>query len=207
MNNYFIDFSQHLLEDDKPSEYFQKLINDDKFPRDYPFNMIYDLSKVDQNKEHHPEGSVWNHTMLVIDESAKIRDEYGDPKVFMWAALLHDIGKGPTTRIKKNRIVSYDHDKVGADMARDFLRVFNEDEKFINEVVSLIRWHMQILFIVKGLPFADLQGMDRDIHYEKVALLGLCDRLGRGNWTKESREKEEENIQSFIRICKEKLKK
>lgn len=32
-----------------------------------------------QSPVHHPEGNVWNHTMLVVDEAAKRRAESKDP--------------------------------------------------------------------------------------------------------------------------------
>ncbi len=38
----------------------------------------------------------------------------------MWGALLHDLGKAPTTKIRKGKITSYDHDKVGAELVRNF---------------------------------------------------------------------------------------
>lgn len=206
MENYFHEFNKHLLEDYKPSLYFQNLIENELFPIEYPFNMISRLIEVEQNREHHPEGSVWNHTMLVIDEAAKRRDKYENPRVLMWAALLHDIGKGPTTKVRKGKLVSYDHDKVGANMAKEFLEQFDVDGNFIQEVVSLVRWHMQILFVVKNMSFANVKAMGEDISVDKVALLGICDRLGRGNGTEEVVKREEENIKLFLKKSKEQLK-
>ncbi len=69
-----------------------------------------------QSPQHHPEGSVWNHTLLVVDEAAKIKEQSADPRTFMWAALLHDLGKPSTTMRRKSKITSYDHDKVGAQL-------------------------------------------------------------------------------------------
>jgi len=70
MINYFHEFEKHLMEDEKPSEYFNELIKSKKYPMEYPFTMISDLIKTEQNLEYHPEGSVWNHAMLVVDEAA-----------------------------------------------------------------------------------------------------------------------------------------
>ena len=75
----------------------------------------------------------------------------------MWGALLHDLGKAPTTKIRKGKITSYDHDKVGAELCREFLEVFTDDEEFIKQVTALVRWHMQTLFVIKNLPFADVK--------------------------------------------------
>lgn len=120
-----------------------------------------------------------------------------DEKVFMWAALLHDIGKLTTTRIRKNRITSYDHDREGKDIAMEFLNEVTNDEEFKTKVVNLVRWHMQPLFYDKNLPFFQPQEMINDVEYKEVALLSLCDRLGRGNLDKDTIEYEKERIEKF----------
>lgn len=127
---------------------------------------------------HPPEGNVWNHTMLVVDEAAKRRAESKDPAALMWAALLHDVGKPDTTRVRKGKITSYGHETLGAELARRFLQRFSADQDLIGRVCALIRYHMQVLFVGKGMPFADVNGMRENADLEEVALLGLCDRYG-----------------------------
>ena len=159
--------------------------------------MILELKKIEQSPIYHPEGNVWNHVMLVIDEAAKLRHKSKDKKAFMWAALLHDIGKPPTTKVRKGRITSYDHDKEGEKMAIEFLSYFSEDEEFKIKVSKLVRYHMHILYVLKNLPFKDIEGMKRNVDLEELALLGLSDRLGRLG---ENREEEKENIERFKKI-------
>ncbi|MDF1494929.1 HDIG domain-containing metalloprotein [Caproiciproducens sp. CPB-2] len=192
--NLFESMEQHLLADEKPSLYFEEL---DKTAalREVPFAMLHDLKNAEQSPQHHPEGNVWNHTMLVVDEAAKVKGKSSDARSFMWAALLHDVGKPGTTRIRRGKITSYDHDKLGARMAAEFLKQFSGDEAFIEKVTALVRWHMQLLFVVNNLPFADAEQMKRQTSVRDVALLGLCDRLGRLN---ADREKEEENVRIFL---------
>lgn len=137
--------------------------------------------------------------MLVVDEAAKLKNESKDIKSFMWAALLHDIGKPDTTVIKGNKITAYDHDKVGAIKARDFLSVLTNDRDFIEKVTSLVRWHMQILFVIKDLPFQKINEMKQSGDIEEIALLGYCDRVGRLHADKI---KEKEKIISFLKKCK-----
>lgn len=207
MINYFHEFEKHLMEDEKPSDYFNELIKSKRYPMEYPYTMISDLIKTEQNLEYHPEGSVWNHAMLVVDEAAKRKEYSENPRVFMWAALLHDIGKAPTTKVRKGRITSYDHDEVGEKMAREFLKFFNEDEEFIDSVAALVRWHMQILFVVKNLPYQDIKKMNEDTSIDEVGLLGICDRLGRGNINQDTVEKEEKNVKIFLEKSKSKVNK
>ena len=103
----FEELNKHLLEDIAPSGYFNSL---DKELDIYPLNLLKKLKNVEQSKKYHPEGNVWNHTMMVVDEAAKVKDQSSHSKAFMWAALLHDIGKPDTTKVRKGRITSYDHD-------------------------------------------------------------------------------------------------
>ena len=195
------EFEEHLMKDKRPSEYFNSIVQKEVF-NEYPFKMLKDLIKIDQSPKYHPEGSVWNHTMLVVDNAAERKELSENSRAFMWAALLHDIGKGPTTKVRKGRITSYDHDRVGAKMTSEFLHQFTNDENFIKKVTSLVRWHMQALFVVKDLPFGDIGKMISEVSIDEMALLCLCDRLGRGDMTEEKIEEEKRNISIFVEKCK-----
>lgn len=198
----FLDIEKHLLNDEKPSDYIQEAL-DSKLLNQYPFSMIKDLQDVDQNPKFHPEGNVFIHTMMVVDEGAKNRERSMNKRVFMWALLLHDIGKKPTTKLRKGRLTSYNHDIVGADMAKKFLEYFNEDYDFINEVRGLVRWHMQSLFVTKDMKFQNIGEMLNDVDINEIVLVSLSDRLGRGGLDNE------EINNTFIQIerFKEKISK
>lgn len=193
----YAEIEKHLLNDYNPSDYLNGIYNNPSF-RQYPFSMLHKLKQTMQSPKHHPEGNVWNHTLLVVDEAAKLKGESKSPKVFMWAALLHDIGKASTTKNKRGKITAYEHDIVGAKLAREFLLQFTLDEEFVDQVCGLIQYHMQILFVQNKLPFADIEGMKRDTNYREVGLLGLCDRLGRLNCNPKA---EKKNIEQFLQAC------
>lgn len=197
-DNLFLQLQTHLLEDTKPSEYLNQIIGNPKF-RAYPLNMLAEMQDTPQSPKHHPEGSVWNHTMLVVDEAAIVKEKSKNPRVFMWAALLHDIGKPATTKVRNHRITSYDHDKIGAELANEFLNYFTQDQIFIKDVCNVIRYHMHILYVLNNLPFGDIPKMLQTVEIQEIALFGLCDRLGRGNV---DRKLEEEQIIKFIKKCK-----
>lgn len=187
----------HLLNDNSPAEFLYEMsVKTENYK--YPLTMLFDLRDIDQSPTFHPEGNVWNHTMLVINEAAKRRILSIEPKVFMWSALLHDIGKSVTTKILKGRITSYQHDIIGADLSKKFLLEFTDDPTFINKVSELVRYHMQLLFVIKKMPYADIKGMKRNTDIYEVALLGLCDRLGR---TGSAEVIEDKNMQKFIELC------
>lgn len=199
--NYFLEFENHLINDDKPSLYFNKLVETDLYPKEYPFNMITDLIKIEQNPKFHPEGNVWNHTMQVVDNAAKYSKFSTNKRVFMWAAFLHDIGKATTTKIRKGKITAYDHDREGKKLAKDFLDTFIDDDQFINNVIKIVRWHMQPLFVQKNLPFAKLEHMIKDVSVSEVGLFSLCDRLGRGEISREKEMEETLVVMKFLTKC------
>lgn len=200
MNNkeyeIFLEIEKHLINDEKPSVFLTRLA-EDKILDDYPFSVIGDLRDVQQNPKYHPEGNVFIHTMMVIDEGACNRDKSDDKRVFMWALLLHDIGKKPTTRMRKGRLTSYNHDKVGENMAKEFLEYFNLDQHFINKVTGLIRWHMQSLFVTKNSKFQNIDEMLKDVDINEIVLVALADRLGRGNLDKYARQETINDIHKF----------
>lgn len=195
-NPLYHEITKHLLEDEKPSLYLNDLLQDQRFMQ-YPFAMLYDLKGTKQSPEHHPEGDAWNHTLLVVDYAAKLKELSKNPVIFMWAALLHDIGKTKTTKIRKGKITSYDHDKVGEKLAIEFLEFFVDDHEFIEKVTNLVRYHMHILFVVKNLPYADKKGLLKNTDVREVALLGYCDRMGRTN---QDKRKVKEDIEQFYRL-------
>ncbi|CBZ02990.1 putative metal dependent phosphohydrolase [Clostridium botulinum H04402 065] len=196
----FKDIDKHILKDEKPSNYINKLYEEGKL-EEYPFDMLTILRKIDQSPKYHPEGSVWNHIMMVLDNGAKERDKSENERIFMWACLLHDIGKGTTTKIRKGRITSYNHDKEGERLSIKFLKCFTGDEEFIKEVSKLVRWHMQPLFVNKNLPFKDIESMVKEVSIKEIALISLCDRLGRGGMSEGKKEEEIKAIDLFIEKC------
>lgn len=176
----FLEIEQHLLNDNKPSIYLEETLKSHRLDN-YPFSMIKELEEVEQNPKFHPEGNVFVHTMMVIDEGAKVRERSLNKRAFMWALLLHDIGKKPTTKIRKGKLTSYNHDIVGADMAKEFLSYFNEERNFTKEVIALVRWHMQSLFVTKNLKYQNVDAMLEEVNIKDIVLVSLSDRLGRGN--------------------------
>lgn len=88
-------------------------------------SFVIPMFGTDQNPEFHAEGDVWTHTKMVCEELVKLDafhtlSEDQQQAVFL-AALLHDIGKIPTTRWEDDKWTSPNHTLVGSKMARQFL--------------------------------------------------------------------------------------
>ena len=62
-NRKIRDIENSLLYDKKPSEYFDKLFKTRELDRK-PLDTLKRLRDVNQSKKYHPEGSVWNHTII-----------------------------------------------------------------------------------------------------------------------------------------------
>ncbi|MGE4549523.1 MAG: HDIG domain-containing metalloprotein [Intestinibacillus sp.] len=195
----FLETEECILSGEKPSQGLQVLAEQPWFGA-FPFSMLLEQQKTEQSPVHHPEGNVWVHTLLVVDEAAKRKQYSTDPREFMWAALLHDIGKPQTTKVRKGRITAYDHDRKGAELAHAFLSALTGEEDFIKRVVWLVRYHMQILYVAKSLPFMDIEGMKAHTDIRDVALLGYCDRLGR---TGVDAAAERRAVTVFLQKCRE----
>lgn len=201
----FLKVDDILLNSNKPSLEIKKLIDEGEFDQK-PFIKIKKLQDIEQNLIHHPEGNVLNHTLLVIDKASKYKEQSKNKRVFMWAALLHDLGKLTTTRERKGKITSYGHDLQGEILSRQFLHQVTEDEKFINEVCILVKYHMQPLFYDKKLPYFKEKEIINESDYEEISLLSLADRLGRMNFCEERIKQEEKRIENFKNFFADKYK-
>lgn len=73
------------------------------------------LATCPQEPEWHPEGDVWTHTLMVVDEArGRIDDlDRGPAVAMMLAALCHDIAKPETTAMIDGRIRSPGHEEAG----------------------------------------------------------------------------------------------
>ena len=80
-----------------------------------------------QEPAWHPEGDVWVHTLMVIDEArARIDDLPRWAKLaVMLGAVCHDFGKPATTAFFDGRIRSHNHEEAGVPPARALLDRLN----------------------------------------------------------------------------------
>lgn len=107
------------------------------------------MKGVKQPPEFHPEGDVFEHTVIALNLLNK-------PSVTLaMATLLHDIGKPPTMKIA-DRIRFNLHNKVGADIALDICRRLNFPQKQQEKIVSLVERHMDF-FNIKEMRQAKLK--------------------------------------------------
>jgi poly(A) polymerase len=93
-----------------------------------------------QSPNYHPEGSVYNHVRLMLEQLPP-----DAPPSLPWTALLHDVAKPvtATTDPQTGNIHFYGHEKVGAQMAEALLQRLKFPRKQTEEIVASVLHHMQ----------------------------------------------------------------
>ena len=117
----------------RPSDIFARWADDGVLSSQLPD--LDTLRKVSQLPAHRDNAFI--HTLKVVDaiEPTPIR---------RWAALLHDIGKGPTfIETPEGRSRFFDHDRIGAVMAVEIMAEHGEDVEAIEAVERLVSLHMR----------------------------------------------------------------
>ncbi len=68
-----------------------------------------------QDPEWHPEGDVWTHTLMAVDQAVALADGLDGPRALavMLGTLCHDLGKPGTTEMREGRLRSYGHEEAG----------------------------------------------------------------------------------------------
>ena len=153
------------------------------------FPELQALIDVPQSPKWHPEGDVWTHTLLVVDEAASLPGVSGEDRdLVIWSALCHDLGKPSTTQWceKAQRLRSIGHEEAGVLPTQRFLRSICLGEKVVEKVKALVRWHLAPpQFIQKEAAHPAYRHLARTLSQQGVTLkllgqLSLADHLGRG---------------------------
>jgi poly(A) polymerase len=101
------------------------------------------MKGVQQPPEYHPEGDVWVHTLMLLEQLDH------PPVTLAWGALLHDVGKPPTFRVAE-RIRFDGHVEEGIRLAHGILTRLRFSHDETEQIEALIANHMR---------FADVQKM------------------------------------------------
>jgi poly(A) polymerase len=96
------------------------------------------MKGVEQPPRFHPEGDVWVHTLLLLDQLEPVCS-----LTLAWGALLHDVGKPPTFRQAPDRIRFDGHVEVGMAIGAEICRRFRFSSDETRQILSLIENHMR----------------------------------------------------------------
>jgi putative nucleotidyltransferase with HDIG domain len=103
------------------------------------------MKGVEQPPQFHPEGDVWLHTLLLLEQLPA-----GSSPELAWGALLHDVGKPATFRVAPDRIRFDGHVEVGMSIAREICGRMRFSNETTEQILRLVENHMR---------FADVERM------------------------------------------------
>ena len=153
------------------------------------FPELHALVGCPQEAEWHPEGDVWIHTLMVIDEARTRMDDLERPHqvALMLGAVCHDVGKPATTAFVDGRIRSIDHEQAGIEPATKLLDRLNvhtmSGVDVRQQVLGMVAHHLKPLAFSKTVPPAGdgaFRRLAQKVDLELLARLALSDCLGRG---------------------------
>ena len=175
-----------LLQARRPSLGFELALDLGVVERLFP--ELAALVGCEQEPEWHPEGDVWVHTLMVVDEARARIDDLDRPQqlTLMLAAVCHDLGKPATTELVDGRIRSRGHEEAGVPPTCAFLdrldvhTLAGYDVR--QQVLGLVAHHLKPGTWHRGAdPVGDgaFRRLARKVDLELLARLSAADCLGR----------------------------
>ena len=168
-----------LLKAEKPSVFFEKLREMNQLSVWFP--ELESLIGVEQNPKYHSEGDVWVHTMMVLDEVAKIKHYALNELGLMLSAITHDFGKAICTSVVKGEIHSYGHETEGLPLIKAFMERLTSEHKLIKYVLNLSEHHMKpnTLAATNASIKSTNKMFDKSVDPPALLCLAVADGLGK----------------------------
>ncbi len=140
----FVELNK-ALSTKRPSVFFKVLKDADVL--DVHFKEIYDLINVPQPLKYHPEGDVFNHTMIVLDKVAQKTDD----TTVRFAALVHDLGKAKTPKEVLPQHIG--HDIEGVKLIKNLCDRLKLPTKWKKAGAEVARYHMKAGICINMRPY------------------------------------------------------
>ena len=173
------ELKKALLKSQRPSVFFEVLRQMEQL--DVWFPELKALIGVPQNPRYHAEGDVWRHTMMVLDEAAKLRHRVENPYAFMLSALVHDFGKALCTEELGGVIHAYEHEKAGLAPAEAFVKRITGETLLLRYVLNMTSLHMKPNTAAKvgSVPKVTNRMFDSSVDPDGLVCIALADDRGR----------------------------
>jgi len=141
----------------------------------------------EQEPEWHPEGDVWTHTLMVIDQARRLNPDLDRPRLItvMLGAVCHDLGKPSTTAVIDGRIRSLNHEEAGVAPTLallDRLNVHTIDGFDTRaQTVGLVAHHLKpgMFYTAPHVGDGAFRRLAQKVDMELLARLARADCLGR----------------------------
>lgn len=123
------------LASQKPSIFFETLKQANVLEVHFP--EIANLIGQTQPEKHHPEGDAYNHTMITVDNAAKLTNNLA----IRFSCLVHDLGKGLT--LKEILPHHYGHEEKGVKLVQSLGSRIGAPNSWIKCGKIAAKWHMK----------------------------------------------------------------
>jgi poly(A) polymerase len=152
------------------------------------------MKGVQQPAQFHPEGDVWTHTLMLLDQL-----EPGAPLTLAWGALLHDVGKPPTFRQAPDRIRFDGHVEVGVAIGAEICRRLRFSNDETRQILALIENHMRFADAERMKPstlkrFFRLEEFPQHLALHKMDCLAASGNLDHWHFVKDRYEATPEEV-------------
>ena len=175
-----------LLQASRPSLGFELALELDVVDRLFP--ELRALVGCPQEPDWHPEGDVWVHTLMVIDQARTRIDDLEKPQqvTVMLGAVCHDLGKPLVTAVIDGRIRSMEHEQQGVPPTLSLLDRLNVHTvagyDVRRQVVGIVAHHLAPnSFFKSKTPVGDgaFRRLAQKVDLDLLARVALSDCLGR----------------------------
>ncbi len=199
----FAELEKALIKAEKPSVFFEELRKMGQLS--VWFSELENLINVPQNKIYHAEGDVWKHTMMVIDEAAKLRDKVSDSLSFMLLSVVHDFGKAVCTKEIDGVIHSYNHENEGLSLIKVFVERLTTEVNLKKYILNMSRLHMKpnILANAKAGIKSTNKMFDEAVFPKDLIYFSMADSMGRIKKDGENENKNSEFLFERLKIFEE----
>ena len=164
-----------LLKAEKPSTAFRYMAEHGILKVILP--ELVELIGINQGIKHHPEGDVFEHTMLAIDIIPLTERRFD----IQLAILMHDLGKAVGGEPDGDSVHFYGHGKAGSEVARHFMSRLTQEVDLTEKVVGLVRYHMRPYDLKKALHKTTVRRLALKVDIEDLLTVHVVDKKARGN--------------------------
>jgi len=126
---------------------------------------------VEQSRDFHPEGDVWTHTLLLLDQLPAAA-----PETLALGCLLHDVAKPVTQARRDGRITFYGHPERGAEVAVAIVQRLKRSRETWERVEYLVRNHLRLVQ-APDMRLSTLKRMLAEDGFDELLRLAEIDAL------------------------------
>ncbi|PTB83633.1 polynucleotide adenylyltransferase [Sulfurovum lithotrophicum] len=182
----YMEWKKLLLKSPKPSRGFELMRELGILERYCP--ELYALIAVPQSPKWHPEGDVWVHTMMTVDEMANLcrsgcplPDNEKHNLKMMFAILCHDLGKATHTTVEDDGCIrAIGHETAGIEPTKSLLYRLTDEHDFIESLFPLVEHHLKpSQFYAAKSGSKAIRKLATKVNIEELVTVAKADFLGR----------------------------